>query len=104
MVLKAFLFFSQQPKLEGGKWDRKHFKLIFLQVTFPVRWEGLPDTGKGWEGFTELLIHASGDLGTTLAVTILPDFLLSLNYRHTAKVRRIDDTWEVPLSVLHHCL
>lgn len=40
MVLKAFLVFSQQPKLEGGKWERKHFKLIFLQVMHPVRWDG----------------------------------------------------------------
>lgn len=71
VVLKAFLF-SQQPKLEGGKWERKHFKLTFLQEMSPVRWERLPGTGKGLEGFAEWHIHTFGDLTTR------PDFLPSL--------------------------
>lgn len=78
MVLKAFLFFSQQPKLEGGKWERKHFKLIFLQVMLPVRREGLPDTGDGQEELAQLHIHVFGGLGTTVrraeAVIILTIF------------------------------
>jgi len=84
MVLKAFLFFFQQPKLEGGKWERKHFKLIFLQM-LSVRCERLPGTGKGWEGVAELHVHASGGLGTIVAVTILPDFLPPLSYRQHSK-------------------
>lgn len=59
----------------------------------PVRWEGLP--GKG-TGFAELHIHTFGALGTAVAVIILWDFLLSLNYRHTANARRNDDTWKFP--------
>lgn len=78
MVLKAFLFFSQQPKLEGGKWERKHFRLIFLQVMLPVRLEGLPDTGEGQEELAQLHIHVFGGLGTTVwcaeAVIKLPIF------------------------------
>lgn len=69
--VKSFLF-SQQPKLEGGRWERKHFKLTFLQETFPVRWERLPGTGKGLEGFAKWHIHTFGDLATR------PDFLPSL--------------------------
>lgn len=103
MVLKAFLFFSQQPKLEGGKWERKHFRLIFLQEMFPVRWERLPSTGMGWEGFAEPHTRAFGGFGTIVAVPILPAFLPSLRYRHTAKARRNDEIGKVPLSVLHCC-
>lgn len=89
MVLKAFLVFSQQPKLEGGKWERKHFQVDFPSgdASCQMGWEGLPDTGKGQEGFAELHIHGFGGLGATArhaeARTILPHFFFLSSWAHS---------------------
>lgn len=83
-----------------------------LQVDFPsgdascqMGWEGLPDTGKGQEGFAELHIHGFGGLGATArhaeARTILPHFFFLSSWTHS---KDREKWWDVESSLISSSL